>query len=41
LARYYWSNLSHDDPRKEFAGEVVPVLQHRFHSIFALKRGAA
>jgi uncharacterized protein involved in exopolysaccharide biosynthesis len=41
LARYYWSNLSQDDPRKEFAEEVVPVLRSRFRSIVPLKRGAA
>jgi uncharacterized protein involved in exopolysaccharide biosynthesis len=41
LARHYWEGLSQNDPRKEFAGEVVPVLRNRVRSIFSLKRGAA
>ena len=41
LARHYWSAMSQDDPRKELAEEVVPVLRDRFRTVFAFKRGAA
>lgn len=40
LARHYWSAIALDDPRKQFFGEVVPVLRHRFHSILPFQRGA-
>jgi uncharacterized protein involved in exopolysaccharide biosynthesis len=41
LADHYWSAMSEDDPRKEFAEEVVPVLRDRLRTAFAFKRGAA
>jgi uncharacterized protein involved in exopolysaccharide biosynthesis len=41
LTRHYWFAISDDDPRKELAAEVVPVLRRRVRSIFALGRGAA
>ena len=41
LARHYWSVMPQDDPRKIFAGEVIPVLQHRMRSLFLWRRGAA
>lgn len=41
LLRDHWSSIASDDPRKELADEVLPVLQRRFRSIFGLRRGAA
>jgi capsule polysaccharide export protein KpsE/RkpR len=41
LVRDHWSMIGATDPRKALAAEVVPVLRNRFHSIFALRRGAA
>jgi len=41
LLRHYWSEVSANDPRKEFVGEVVPVLRRRFLTFFHLRRGAA
>jgi capsule polysaccharide export protein KpsE/RkpR len=40
LVRDHWSTLVPSDPRKEIAIEVVPVLQRRFRSIFAFRRGS-
>jgi uncharacterized protein involved in exopolysaccharide biosynthesis len=41
LFRSHWSTVDMSDPRKALAVEVLPVLQRRIHSIFAMKRGAA
>jgi len=41
LLRHYWSELSADDPRREFAEEVMPVVRRRLGTIFHLRRGAA
>jgi len=41
LARHNWSAMSDDDPRRELAEEIVPVLRDRFRTAFAFKRGAA
>jgi uncharacterized protein involved in exopolysaccharide biosynthesis len=41
LTRHYWSAMPLDDPRRELAEEVVPVLRRRARAIFAFKRGAA
>jgi len=41
IVRDRWSTIAMNDPRKELAAEVVPVLRSRINSIFALKRGAA
>lgn len=41
LCRYYWLAVSDHDPRKEFAAEVVPVLQRGVRSIFVSSRGVA
>jgi capsule polysaccharide export protein KpsE/RkpR len=41
IVRDGWSTIAMNDPRKELAAEVVPVLRSRISSIFALKRGAA
>ncbi len=41
LVRDHWSTISMNDPRKELAAEVLPVLRRRVHSIFPLRRGAA
>jgi uncharacterized protein involved in exopolysaccharide biosynthesis len=40
LLRHYWSEMAQDDPRRELAGEVLPVLRHRVRSILRLQRGA-
>ena len=39
LARIHWAGLAASDPRKEIAVEIVPVLQRRFRSILAFRRG--
>jgi uncharacterized protein involved in exopolysaccharide biosynthesis len=41
LLRHYWSAMAQGDPRRELAGEVLPVLRHRVRSILRLQRGAA
>jgi len=41
LVRNHWSMLGADDPRKEIANEVLPVLRRRISSIRLLRRGAA
>lgn len=41
LVRSHWTGLAASDPRKEIAVEIVPVLQRRFRSIFAFRRGTA
>jgi uncharacterized protein involved in exopolysaccharide biosynthesis len=41
LARHYWSAMSHTDPRKELAAEVLPVVRRRASSILGFLRGAA
>lgn len=40
LLRHYWTELSADDPRKELAHEVMPVLRRRLQTILP-RRGAA
>jgi capsule polysaccharide export protein KpsE/RkpR len=40
LARTHWIGLTTNDPRKEIAAEILPVLRRRFRSIFAFRRGA-
>jgi capsule polysaccharide export protein KpsE/RkpR len=41
LFRSHWSHLAVDDPRKEIASEILPVLQRHLHSIRLHKGGAA
>jgi len=41
LVRDHWSTIGTNDPRKELAAEVFPVLRRRIHSILAFRRGAA
>ena len=41
MVRSYWAGLATNDPRREIAVEIVPVLQRRIQSIFAFRRGAA
>jgi len=41
LARTHWMALATNDPRKEIAVEIIPVLRRRFRSIFTFRRGAA
>jgi uncharacterized protein involved in exopolysaccharide biosynthesis len=41
LFQHYWAEMSPEDPRKELAGEVLPVLRHRMLSILQPRRGAA
>lgn len=41
LGRSHWSALASDDPRKEIAGEVLPVLRRRISSFRLFRRGAA
>lgn len=41
LMQDHWSTIAEDDPRKELADEVLPILRRRFRSILFLKRGAA
>jgi uncharacterized protein involved in exopolysaccharide biosynthesis len=41
LVRHYWVVMSQDDPRKELAEEILPVVRHRVRSILSLGRGAA
>jgi uncharacterized protein involved in exopolysaccharide biosynthesis len=41
LMRERWSCLRPDDPRKVLAGDVLPVLRRRVHSITQAGRGAA
>jgi uncharacterized protein involved in exopolysaccharide biosynthesis len=41
LVRDHWSTIGMNDPRKELAAEVLPVLRRRVHSIFSFWRGAA
>lgn len=41
LMRDHWLTMAQDDPRKEIAEEVFPVLQRRFRSIVPGKRGVA
>ena len=40
LVRHYWSLMPPEDPRRELADEVIPVLRRRFRSLFAFRRGA-
>jgi uncharacterized protein involved in exopolysaccharide biosynthesis len=41
LVRHYWSAMSLDDPRKQFASEVFSVLRRRLSFISAFRRGAS
>jgi capsule polysaccharide export protein KpsE/RkpR len=41
IFREGWSKLSPNDPRKTLAGEVVPVIRGRWHSIVSARRDAA
>jgi uncharacterized protein involved in exopolysaccharide biosynthesis len=41
LARHYWSAMAPDDPRKELAADVIPVLRNRWNSILPRSGGAA
>jgi len=41
LVRDHWSTIDMNDPLKELAAEVLPVLRRRVHSIFSFWRGAA
>src|SRR5581483_895173 len=41
LVRDHWSKIDPGDPRKSLAADVLPVVHHRIHSIFARNRGAA
>jgi uncharacterized protein involved in exopolysaccharide biosynthesis len=36
-----WSKLNADDPRKTLAGEIVPVIRRRWHSIVSRRKGYA
>jgi uncharacterized protein involved in exopolysaccharide biosynthesis len=41
LARYYWSVMSLDDPRRELAADIIPVVRSRLGVFRVFKRGAA
>lgn len=41
LAKHYWSTMSQNDPRREFAEEVFPVIRQGFRTMFRLRRGTA
>lgn len=41
LFRHYWTVMPRTDPRRALAEEMLPVVQRRFRSAFAFKRGAA
>jgi capsule polysaccharide export protein KpsE/RkpR len=40
LFRNHWSSVEEDDPRKELAGDVLPVLRQSFRKVISLGRGA-
>jgi uncharacterized protein involved in exopolysaccharide biosynthesis len=40
LLRNHWSSVEETDPRKELAGDVLPVLRRRFLKAVSLGRGA-
>jgi len=41
LMRHYWSKMAENDPRKELAQQVIPVVRWRMRSILRIGRGAA
>jgi len=41
LLREAWTRLSRDDPRRQLASEVLPVLRGRFHAIASRGKGIA
>jgi uncharacterized protein involved in exopolysaccharide biosynthesis len=41
LLRHYWSAMAENDPRKELAQQIIPVVRGRMHSILRIGRGAA
>jgi capsule polysaccharide export protein KpsE/RkpR len=41
LLRAHWAAIDRSDPRKAVAGEILPVLRRRLHSILAFNRGPA
>ncbi|MBS1806346.1 MAG: lipopolysaccharide biosynthesis protein [Acidobacteria bacterium] len=41
LIREHWSQIEHDDPRRELAAEILPVIERRLRWILAIRRGHA
>jgi len=41
LIREYWSRIGPDDPRKELAAEILPVIERRLRWVSAIRRGHA